>query len=51
MVPRLGGLLEAVERFVEPTHHVGTRRVNKRRQLTIVDCLSENAMQEGILDI
>jgi hypothetical protein len=40
MVPRLGGLLEAVERLVEPTH-----------QLAAIDYLSENAMQEGILDV
>ena len=51
MVPRPGGLLEAVERFVEPTHHVGTRRVNKPHRLAAVDCLSENAMQECILDV
>ena len=52
MVPRPGeGLLEAVERLVEPTRHVGTRRVNKPLRLAAVDCLSENAMQEGILDV
>ena len=51
MVPCPGGLLEAVERLVEPTHHVGTRRVNKPCRLAAVDCLSENAMQEGILDV
>ena len=51
MVPRLGGLLEAVERLVEPRHHVGTRRVNKPRRLAAVHCLSKNAMQEGILDV
>ena len=47
----LGGLLEAVERLVEPTYHVGTRRVSKPRRLTTVDYLSENAMEEGILDV
>ena len=51
MVPRAGGLLEAVERLIEPTHHVGTRRVNKPHRLAAVDCLSEKAMQEGILDV
>jgi len=51
MVPCPGGLLEAVERLVEPTYHVGTRRVNKPRRLGAVDCLNENAMQEGILDV
>jgi len=51
MVPRPRGLLEAVERLVEPIHHVWTRRVTKPHRLAAVDCLSENAMQEDILDV
>jgi hypothetical protein len=51
MVPRSGGLLEAVERPVKPTHHVRTGRVNKPRRLAAVDSLNENAMQKSILDV
>jgi hypothetical protein len=39
-----GGLLEAVERLVEPTDHVGMRRVNKPRRLTAVNYLREKTV-------
>jgi hypothetical protein len=51
MVPRPWGLLEAVERLVEPADHVRTRGVNKPGRLTVVNCLGEKTMQESILDI
>jgi hypothetical protein len=46
-----GGLLEAVERLVEPADYVRTRGVNKPRWLTTVNYLSEKTMQEGILHV
>jgi hypothetical protein len=51
MVPRPGGLFEAVERPVEPADHVRTGRVNKPRRLTAVNCLSEKTVKKGILDV
>jgi hypothetical protein len=50
-VPSLGCLLEPVERFVEPADQVRTRRIHETGRLTAVDCLSQSAMEEGILDI
>jgi hypothetical protein len=46
-----GCLLEAIERPVEPADHVRTGRINEPRRLTAVNCLSEKAMQKGILDV
>jgi hypothetical protein len=51
MVPCPWGLLEAIERLVEPADHVRTRGVNKPGRLTAVNCLSEKTIQESILDI
>ena len=50
-MPRPRGLLETVERLVEPADHVWTRGVNKSRWMTAVDCLSKMLVQKSVLNI
>ena len=51
LVPGSRGLLEAVERLVEPTNMLRTSRVDEARWLLTVDHLIKIAMKEGVLDI
>ena len=51
MVPSSRCLLEAVERLVEPADHIWAGGIGKSRGLTAVNCLSQSAMEESILDI
>ena len=50
-MPRTRSLLQAVERLVQPAHHVRARGVHKPRRLTAVDGLGEVAVQEGVLHV
>jgi hypothetical protein len=46
-----GGLLEAVEGFVELAGHVGVSGIDKPNKLCVVDHLRLDAVEEGILHI
>jgi hypothetical protein len=51
LVPSLRGLLEAVERFVQTTHKLGSSRIDEAGRLLAVDLLVKIAMKKGILDV
>jgi hypothetical protein len=45
------GLLEVVEGLVELADHVGVSRVDKPNGLSVVDCLRQGAVEEGVLHV
>jgi hypothetical protein len=51
LVPCTRGLLEAVERLVEPTNMLGMIGVDEARWLLAVDHLIKIAMKKGVLDV
>jgi hypothetical protein len=50
-VPSPRGLLEAVERFVQTTHKLGSSRIDEAGRLLAVDLLIKIATKKAVLDV
>jgi hypothetical protein len=51
LVPSPRGLLEAVERFVQTMHKLGSSRIDEAGRLLAVDLLVKIAMKKAVLDV